>query len=80
MIQASPASNMGTPASKQSGKWSKSKTVKKLMSMKECTSIVDGLKYIYFTKVRAAVTPTCHAHPGSDAPSSGNFPFTMGPA
>ncbi len=51
MLQASPASNMGTPASKSSGKWSKSKTVKKMMSMKECTSIVDGLKYIYFTKV-----------------------------
>jgi EH domain-containing protein 1 len=43
---------MGTPASKSSGKWSKSKTVKKMMSMKECTSIVDGLKYIYFTKIR----------------------------
>ena len=54
---------MGTPASKQSGKWSKSKTVKKLMSMKECTSIVDGLKYIYFTKVRTAFTSLCNTYP-----------------
>ena len=51
-LQASPASNMGTPLStKSSSRWSKSKTAKKIMSMKECTSIVDGLKIIYFTKV-----------------------------
>ena len=50
-MQASPVSNVGTPLSTKSGKWSKSKTAKKIMSMKECTSIVDGLKIIYFTKV-----------------------------
>ena len=51
-LQASPASNMATPLStKSSNRWSKSKTAKKIMSMKECTSIVDGLKIIYFTKV-----------------------------
>lgn len=64
-LQASPAS-MNTPMStKSTGRWSKSKTVKKMMSTKECTSIVDGLKIIYFTKVNppalhsfTAVQPT----------------------
>ena len=37
-------------STKSSGKWSRSKTVKKIMSTKECTSIVEGLKIIYFTK------------------------------
>lgn len=57
-LQASPASNMGTPLStKSSSRWSKSKTAKKIMSMKECTSIVDGLKIIYFTKVSVEIKP-----------------------
>ena len=56
--QASPASQFGTPgASRSSNKWSKSKTAKKIMSMKECTSIVDGLKLIYFTKVISISSP-----------------------
>ena len=37
-------------STKSSGKWSRSKTVKKIMSTRECTSIVEGLKIIYFTK------------------------------
>ncbi len=65
---------MGTPLStKASSRWSKSKTAKKIMSMKECTSIVDGLKIIYFTKVSDAKLLFCSsAHIHEEMPILGH--------
>ncbi|KAK9839793.1 hypothetical protein WJX81_002232 [Elliptochloris bilobata] len=45
--------NSGVTPSPSGGRWgSKSSRKKKALSMRECTSIVDGLKIIYFTKIR----------------------------
>ncbi|EIE18740.1 hypothetical protein COCSUDRAFT_38543 [Coccomyxa subellipsoidea C-169] len=50
--QASTPSSM-TPGSARKSGWGRSRTTKKSrLSTAECTSIVDGLKLIYFTKIR----------------------------
>ena len=42
-----------SPAGGRGGWGSRSSRKKKALSMRECTSIVDGLKIIYFSKVCA---------------------------
>ena len=52
-LQASTPASM-TPGSARKSGWGRSKTTKKSrLSTAECTSIVDGLKLIYFTRVRS---------------------------
>ena len=54
-LQAS-TPNSGVTPSPSGGRWgSRSSRKKKALSMRECTSIVDGLKMIYFTKVGLAI-------------------------
>lgn len=65
-MQASTPSSM-TPGSARKSGWSRSRTTKKSrLSTAECTSIVDGLKLIYFSKVCLICILTClpfsHVH------------------
>ena len=45
--------NTLTPSSTRKSGWGRTKTKKSRLSTAECTSIVEGLKVIYFGKVRA---------------------------
>ena len=45
--------NTMTPSSTRKSGWGRTKTKKSRLSTAECTSIVEGLKVIYFGKVRA---------------------------
>lgn len=44
--------NTMTPGSSRKSTWGRTKTKKSRLSTAECTSIVEGLKVIYFGKVR----------------------------
>lgn len=66
VLQASTPASM-TPGSARKSGWGRSKTTKKSrLSTAECTSIVDGLKLIYFTRVCALASSA----PGSNGKTS----------
>ncbi len=51
VLQVSTPNTM-TPGSTRKSNWGRTKTKKSRLSTAECSSIVDGLKVIYFGKVR----------------------------